>query len=227
MKERPIIFSAPMVRAILEGRKTQTRRVVKPRPAPRGSFVTNSPGDPGYIAWCDLEDIDRMFCKDAERHWHTAVCPYGVIGDRLWVRETCQPVVGHPTLDDGFATMYRADGALVFHTEAEAEYMRVAKREAGRETWPDRAAPGCWKPSIYMPRWASRITLEIADVRVERLQDISEEDARAEGVDAGQNMREGSCRDLYSVLWDSINGDGAWASNPWVWALTFKRGGAA
>ena len=167
MKERPILFSAPMVRAILDGSKTQTRRVVK------GEVVE------GGVA---------------------EGCPHGTVGDRLWVRETFRLSVPAHDGQTGFA-IYKSDFS--------------------------NPPQGLWKPSIYMPRKASRITLEITDVRVERLKDISESDARAEGVQASNTaeMKDGSpCYSLpYRALWETINGTGSWDLNPWVWAITFKR----
>lgn len=187
MKERPILFSAPMARAILEGRKTQTRRVVKPQ---KRWLI------PGTGEMC------------VTKHDMIPTCPYGVIGDRLWVRETWAEF---PSDGD---TIYRADfDDSVRHTDGTPlrDWLR-------------------WRPSIFLPRRASRITLEIVGVRVERIQDTSEEDARAEGMvrevlhaETGEHR---TARDNFSIIWDSINGAGAWASNPWVWALTFKRVGA-
>jgi len=177
VKERPILFSGPMVRAILEGRKTQTRRMVKPQPA------IATPG-----------------CFDVTK------CPYGVVGDCIWVRETWarihdgilhkldpEPDIRTPH-GNGWSTVYRADGEP-YH-------------------WSDYGVP--WRPSIHMPRWASRITLEIVSIRVERLQDIREEGASAEGVDWG-TRRVFAFRDL----WDSIYGN--WDANPWVWVVEFRR----
>lgn len=190
MKERPILFSGPMVRAILDGTKTQTRRVVKPQfaadaipvemPAtdPAGGWVV--PGHSG-VWWCDAaanpDDVRR--------------CPYGQPGDRLWVREAWART-------------------RVFGAEM------VVYREGDNRT--DYGGP--WKPSIHMPRWASRITLEITSVRVERLQDISEADAIAEGVYTDPAS---PAYDAYAQLWDEINGPGSWAANPWVWVLEFRR----
>jgi len=175
VKGRPILFSSPMVRAILDGSKTQTRR----------SFA----GTLGVTP-----------------------CPYGVPGDRLWVRETF--VQGHPSdagevrYDLPLRYWYRADGDLDMW--------------AGED---GHAGDVPWRPSIHMPRAASRITLEITDVRVERLQAISEEDALAEGVPFVQNDPfERTARREFQDLWDSLNAKRApWASNPWVWCLTFKR----
>lgn len=169
MKERPILFSTPMVRAILGGRKTQTRRVVK---AQHSSLVENL--------------IDN---------WEGRPFPFGKPGDRLWVRETW-------THDDEGNISYRAQ----------------------MDDWVE--CPGNkWKPSIFMPRIASRITLEISTIRVERLQDISEEDAKAEGPSQHPEYpKEFYCswRKAYQVLWDSINGPGSWDRNPWVWVIEFK-----
>lgn len=181
MKLRPILFSAPMVRAILDGTKTQTRRVVKSRKDP--DFGCNM--SPGEIA------------GDEKSH---RLCPYGQPGDRLWVRETF--LGWYNTTDGSFshAAAYRADGYELEHGEK-------------------------WQPSIHMPRAASRITLEITRVRVERLQAINEVDAIAEGAPwaACGSPQEGSHKAGYAQLWESINGTGSWDVNPWVWVVEFKR----
>lgn len=202
MKERPILFSAPMVRAILDGAKTQTRRVVKLGAPPRGCRPWRLQGNDNIRFPVFVADADAPGDFGAAG---SIKCPYGVPGDRLWVRETWYG----DTLD---GVVYRADI--------------------------DQLDEGQWRPSIFMPRWASRITLEITDVRVQRLQDISEEDARAEGctgrdpepADEGGTIYAWKGRSAapdarahFAALWDSINGDGAWAANPWVWALTFKK----
>ena len=213
MKERPILFSAPMVRAILEGRKSQTRRVVKPQP---------------FAGWYPSKCTNGWgFCHpQGEAPAVLFQCPYGVPGDRLWVRETW----AYFNADED---LYQKNkGALAFR----------ATWDSDRCEWPQFARaisyiPGDrWRPSIHMPRWASRITLEITDVRVERLQEISEEDALAEGVrEIGGNF-EGcyefcdrlsgtNARDCFGRGWDSINakrGSG-WDANPWVWAISFRR----
>ena len=207
MKERPILFSAPMVRAILDWRKTQTRRVVKPQP----------PDDIGLPIGVDLYSPtcigkngdeypgDEIFGAYSECGEWGVKCPYGQPGDRLWVRETWGPCDG--------GVCYRAD------------------EDAGSVALPD---DGRWTPSIHMPRWASRITLEITGVRVERLQDISEADAIAEGVPAvssggvtlftttGVNCFQ-AAKGAYAALWESINGPGSWDANPWVWVVEFRR----
>lgn len=189
MKERPILFSAPMVRAILDGTKTQTRRVVKiPGVMPHTSFVITHPE----------EEIIRF--DDGTFHYLSTAamsgpyaCPYGQPGDRLWVRETwglARQQFDHESRD----VVYRAD--------------------TQRPEPDDR-----WRSSIHMPRWASRILLEVTDVRVQRLQDITEADVVAEGVSTPGPFAVHHFMDL----WNSINGTGAWNANPWVWALSFRR----
>lgn len=173
MKERPILFSAPMVRALLDGSKTQTRRVVNQR----------------HLAQIDLS---RGGCK---ANWSKPM-PYGQPGDRLWVREThCQVVPRYGSSDP--SALYRAD------LDPGQQYLCV-----------DR-----WTPAIHMPRNACRITLEVTGVRVERLRDISETDALAEGID------QDTCAPVavYRDLWESINGYASWDLNPWVWAVEFKK----
>ena len=183
MKERPILFSGPMVRALLAGAKTQTRRAVNPQPT-----HFNPAGVPR-----------RAQPEGASTH---LTCRYGERGDRLWVRESfahiyCDNAIPEKRRDDDVAFM--ADGFSV-----------------------DRYVYGSWKPSIHMPRWASRILLEITEVRVERLQDISRGDAMDEGCPF-PNMAQGDDpRKWYAELWDQISGPGAWAANPWVWAVSFK-----
>jgi hypothetical protein len=175
-RERPILFSAPMVRALLNGTKTQTRR--------------------------------RM--RDSENAWREQKCPYD-FGMRLWVRETTIIAPKRWTTEN-LSTHWDADG--------DGRIVQYLASQPNREAADDYNLKAT--PSIFMPRWASRITLEITDVRVERLQDISEGDAKAEGVDP---IREKvpTHRDAYRYLWDDINGTGAWQANPWVWALTFRR----
>jgi hypothetical protein len=188
-RERPILFSGPMVRAILDGRKTQTRRIIKPQPV----------------------------CEREGSYFLPKPCPYGRPGDRLWVRETWAPVCTFdPSPETG--ALYRADPM----------YDGMEQFD-----WP-------WTPSIHMPRWASRITLEITGVRVERLNEISNSDCISEGLEPVgpeavcegdgtkvQVARYGDCtstaRHLFSALWDSINGAGSWAANPWVWVVEFRR----
>jgi hypothetical protein len=200
-KERPILFSGPLVRALLDGRKAQTRRVVKPQPTTDGYWWT----------WKDVSCNGESGLRDGLPC--LGPCPYGFIGDRLWVRETWG-VIGFPDSE----AFNAAPSAIAFRADGSDD--RVEK----------------WKPSIHMPRLFSRITLEITDVRVQRLQDISEEDAKAEGCEpgcltCGENcIYCGGCgycrpayRDSFINLWNTINGPDSWSANPWVWALTFRR----
>jgi hypothetical protein len=195
VRERPILFSGPMIRALLAGQKTQTRRVaIGINPTLLASGATH------------------------EQIANAARCPYGQPGDRLWVREAWGQSARCRTL-------YRA---------SEEEWRAVAKEEQ----WVSMPA---WKPSIHMPRWASRITLELTDVRVERVQEISDDDCDAEGRppitefgtigDLPVSEIEAEARAIYlrrcewfPRLWDSINGPRGygWDANPWVWALTFR-----
>ncbi|WP_411380096.1 hypothetical protein [Pseudomonas sp. MPB26] len=206
IKERPILFSAPMVRAILEGRKTVTRRAIKVQPHidASGNFcVGNSNyGQDGYG-------------KPVTKHFVNGCCPYGKPGDRLWVRETFGLQVRHYGGGTGEHIVYRA-------TNPDAIYCKSAE---GQEY------PVKWKPGIHMPRHSSRILLEITDVRVERLQDISRADIRAEGLQCPPEMASDEVspnyRDWFAIawqeLWEKINGAGSWSANPWVWVVEFKR----
>ncbi len=185
MKEKPILFSTEMVKAILEGRKTQTRRVIKP--------------------------IPKLLCvRDGAEHWTIPnygtgewVCLYGQVCDRLWVRETWGLLNTEPKDGKDKATIYYKA------TDGNKHVLRYQK----------------WRPSIFMPRWASRITLGITDIRVQRLQEISETDCIAEGIPQQIPDYWESHYKAYSVLWDSINFKRgySWESNPFVWAITFKR----
>lgn len=196
MKERPILFSGPMVRAILEGRKTQTRRAVK-----RAEDMEFDPCDPSYGPFW------KPYCTGVPESVKVP-CPYGKIGDRLWVRESGYqpPHLTPKMLREGADTwphyIYSADGD-------EKEWCR----ENG---WKSR-------PSIHMPRWASRITLEIVSVRVERLNAITHIDAIAEGCTPHPDAPAQSMGDDYKGLWESINGPGSWDLNPWVWVIEFRR----
>ena len=181
MKERPILFSSPMVRAILDGRKTQTRRVVKSTPVPWNH---------DHTAW----DMSR--------------CPYGQPDDRLWVREAFM----HEPAD------YCWEASVSIPSRPKVTVYRA-------DSDPNSEAKGVgWKPSIHMPRVYSRILLEIVAVRVERLNDISVSDAIAEGYDGSLSDPVDPSIQWYSQLWESINGAGSWAENPWVWVVEFKRG---
>jgi len=193
MKERPILFNAAMVNAILEGRKTQTRRVIK----------------------CEMKWDGDDFGESLEPVKH---CPYGLPGDRLWARETWRAEELESGLD---GIRYRADDS----------FRAIQNSRASSDRWMDAARPGDpWRPSIFMPRWASRISLEVTGVRVERVQKITEADAQCEGWDMS-NLPEGHCydcthhaRDWFAELWDSINAKRGygWILNPWVWVIEFK-----
>lgn len=222
-KERPILFSGAMVRAIQDGRKTQTRRPVKPQPTSGIDGWDWSWPTPGRNVTPGTRDYWR---DDAKNPLSPCYCPYGKPGDLLWVREAHsigsdlrgQPILASALVDVPKTHMFGA--TTVKHPDA----------PAGSEHW-------ClqWKrrPSIHMPRWASRITLQITGVRVERLNDCSAEDAIAEGIapELGGwiDYANPSCQicmnpvDSYRTLWDSINGAGAWKENPWVWVVEFRR----
>lgn len=221
MKSRPVLFSGAMVRAILAGTKTQTRRLAKwPRaatlhgrtPAPEYSHGDGPDGNEYFHAAYGGGDLGE------ETVALRVACPYGEPGDRLWVRESWRPV--------GDAPLSECEGPsdIMFHATCHEDDRLVFK----------------FRPSIHMPRWASRITLEVTGVRVERLCDISEEDAKAEGVTPFEHDPEGDCwtarprnemyRSAFEHLWGEINGwDGEpgarapWTTNPWVWVVGFRR----
>jgi hypothetical protein len=273
VSERPILFSGPMVRAILAGTKTQTRRPLKEQPESVWGRGVALPGNPLGVRSDAYHVHARVAGEDRYIY-----CPYGVPGDRLWVRETHlldPPIDGTwPSLGDTYASIqdiperYRQPKHAIYHASCD---------------WTDeQKARWRWRPSIFMPRWASRLTLEVTDIRAQRLQDISAEDAIAEGIaelvppdNRGGGMTEGALAvaaavtvatmaratrreflrtalaaslgfnalrpgsdklepgplargprpaELYRLLWDSINGRRApWDSNPWVWAVTFRR----
>lgn len=230
-KERPILFSGPMVRAIVAGRKTVTRREIKPRMRSADSQFELHQQPDG--SWRPLHTFDES-CMDAQGTEHPITCPYGQVGDRLWVREAW---------------------AQINVAQAPGESW-VVYRECDNRT--DYGGP--WKPSIHMRRRDSRILLQVTDVRVERLQDISDDQAKAEGMvytDFGMQERPGKasidgsknfhplkpqqapgwhagdathpdqCLDrarwAFANLWEKINGENSWDANPWVWVVEFKR----
>ncbi|CAA0327728.1 hypothetical protein [Klebsiella pneumoniae] len=256
MTERGMIFNAEMVRAILDGRKTQTRRIMKPQPepCPRGGHWW-----PSNVFKTMLHVEEEM--QNGKGGWGGLVgdaCPFGDVGDRIWVREAYRFPA---SLDDvsptgvgemAVATGYRKPWAPTFY-EFTGTFSDGWK---GFETPPKVSDAGKLRPSIHMPRWASRILLEITDVRVERLNAISEEDAQREGVhtevwDQTVVARNYAARDeffqfwsedmphyvemnqlyrsSFRSLWESIYGAENWQANPWVWVIEFKRveGGAA
>lgn len=223
IKERPILFSAPMVRALLDGSKTQTRRAIKIQP---------SIDSMGHFIWNEMNFGQEIDGKPCVRNLIKFHCPYGKVGDRLWVRETWMP---DPSCDDDAWD----DAAISWHEwdgcgMPMRDYPDALKNVSNviyRASWDGQEMVG-WKPSIHMPRWASRINLEITAVRVERLNDISEADAKAEGVlqvesDGYQNYDGtggywGSAINSFETLWESINGAGSWQENPFVWVIEFK-----
>jgi hypothetical protein len=206
-KERPILFSAPMVRAIIAGKKTQTRRIVKPQP--------------GFPAWNPFP----MPCK------------YGMTGDTLWVRETFAIESNRGIeLEETYAPPFNDGRPIVRVNNPDGRYWQQCHYRATDPQpslwYPNKDDPYCkWSPSIFMPRWASRITLQITDVRIECLQDISEEDAKAEGVERGHLktitgellLHGGNYVCGFTNLWNEIQGKDAWAENPWVWVIEFRR----
>ena len=218
MKERPILFSAPMIRAILAGTKTQTRRLIKPVGNDEG-FVLQDYGD-GFWPYRS-EDGESGFYRDRDGYdtEERIKCPHGQPGDRLWVRESFS----------GPYCMEAQDGMAAAPPSTWAHESRIWYWADGDPTHGDWTRP---RPSIHMPRWASRITLEVTGVKVERLGDISEADAKAEGTEPYRlpvhpNREHLRHCDGYHDLWESINGPGSWDANPWVWCVSFKRLGAA
>ncbi|WP_336357294.1 hypothetical protein [Stenotrophomonas muris] len=217
MREHPILFNGAMVRAILAGKKTQTRRLCKDMNA----WVDQSCREVRHV-----DGVPHHFLIGAQAPIEELRCPLGKPGDRLWVRETWRPQTVHScamdTCDcDSIGVTFAADGKWVLHTWSQ---------DPVPDSWylPDAAARGNL-PSIHMPRWACRLVLEITEVRVERLQAISPADALAEGAMAWAGEQDTPVRDLdtgderiaFSALWGSTGGD--WNSNPWVWVITFKR----
>lgn len=243
MTERGMIFNGEMVRAILDGRKTQTRRIMKVQPESNQLgllLITDSTkhSDIGKYHWAE------SYATGNHVRSKLFSCPFGAVGERIWVRET-------------WATLGNEDGCYV---DWEDNLCKGDERSAARiyrasceqrpgdyGLWsiPDNAYwkphtkehkfEGAWRPSIHMPRWASRILLEITDVRVERLNAISEEDARAEGIIDGGCLNcgepepcgcanpEPDATDAFAYLWQSIYGQENWNANPWVWVISFKR----
>jgi hypothetical protein len=186
MKERPILFSAPMVRAILEGRKTQVRRVVKPQPTLQYPRRLERAGE-GLVgfAWLDIPADRRDLAGALMERRH---CPYGQPGDRLWVRETWNLADKDRELIDGESVGPEAPYKGC-QGDRKITWVAVYKADFPNTRHPDLSEPR-WRPSIHMPRWASRITLEVTGVRVERVQAISEEDAKAEGIHVAQRAAE-------------------------------------
>lgn len=198
MKERPILFNGEMVRAILSGRKTQTRRVMLDQPCYLPDF------NRGHLSIRVGGARYQAFSKN----FAPVSCPFGRPGDRLWVRETWCPIYPqNPTYNGG--------------RPIEIDYRATHSRESHWRVMDDHGTRR-WKPSIHMPRWASRITLEITGVRVERLNDISHDDACTEGIESTRGGKL-ACVDRFRSLWEQSYGAGSWAANPWVWVVEFRR----
>lgn len=203
MVDRPILFSAPMVRALLDGRKTQTRRVLKPQPEP---FVVTSTGAECEVAAEHIQGdrLPRIRLGNVITRQEIRFA----VGDRLWVRETFRVREGGIIRDGA--------GGQMDYVEPEVVYGADVGLQAGKR----RGQLGeIWKPAIHLPRWASRLTLTVTSVRVQRLQEISEEDAKAEAPDDRHSNP--VYRERFWDLWGRLHGPGAWDANPWVVALTF------
>lgn len=213
MIERPILFSASMVQAILAGNKTQTRRVAKHPLLETLSYIVNI-GD----GWFGDEEGDVQ-----------VRCPYGKVGDQLWVRETWG-VISYELDANGNLADWVPDrpataihempfgngyyhGHVIYRADGEHDFVDIDTGEEASQ----------WKPSIHMPRIASRIQLEITNIRVERLNDCSDADAIEEGIDRTNTSIPGYAKARYEQLWESINGAGSWEANPWVWVIEFRR----
>ncbi|HED2448900.1 TPA: hypothetical protein ACJJ1H_002204 [Enterobacter kobei] len=183
-----MIFNGEMVRAILDGRKTQTRRIMKVQPVLNGGFYEVYGA--GWVR--SMKSVPAI-----PGHSLASNCPLGLVGDRIWVRETFSQVPDHEEPAGCSAILYAADGNGPY---------------------------GKWVPSIHMPRWASRLTLEITCVRVERLRDLSEDDAKSEGITppSGGVLPGWEYRINFRDLWMSIYGADNWEANPWVWVIEFK-----
>ncbi|MEQ9769423.1 hypothetical protein ABRQ03_00980 [Pectobacterium jejuense] len=211
MKERGIIFNAEMVRAILDGRKTQTRRIIKNQPFDRSWSrhdhqieIISGRAENG-------DEVDGLYAytKSTGGTW-SAKCPFGQPGDRLWVRET-------------FNGFWLDDDVI---QEIKDAISKASELCDYRADYPDSSQPvGGWTPSIHMPRWASRILLEITDIRVEKLKHIPRDGFIAEGYPAERATDGGEYDPFlwYRDLWESIYGAGSWQANSWIWVIEFKQ----
>lgn len=223
MKERPILFSGPMIRAILAGEKTQTRRAMKPQPFMGTPEIEGS-------QWL-IYDGDKPVVEGKLRFME---------GDRLWVRETWCPA----NSDNGPVVLYKAncDRRYLVDKSYPVDYDLFPAGKGAWSAWAGDVESGstkAYRPAIHMPRWASRLTLRVTDVRIQRLRDLSEEDAKAEGVERMKSGRgyysikhghaavhfgvyHDYAKEAFAELWESINGDGSWDANPWVYAISFE-----
>jgi hypothetical protein len=250
MTSRPMLFSAPMVRAILEGRKTVTRRVVKPQPS--GGWEFEMPPKLGRIIEpkrhpkADKFGVFLRCTVNKYTEVDIAVSPYGQPGDEIWVKETWMPfdVHGHDYHEPSVVIGYRASNDVRPNGVSHEDFGASRQFPCSPEEWRKfksqmemmEATKERWTPSIFMPRRFSRITLVVEDVRVERLQDITEEDAAKEGIESGQwgfkfygkelerlNQWTTNAKWSFQSLWESINGPGSWDANPFVWRVQFRR----
>lgn len=236
MKEIPILFSAPMVQAILEGRKTQTRRLMKPQiKYCDHSRYTEAEWKDKPTEWSEVAlKIGRAYCSmcgngvEYSKDYGGIKCPQGKPGDLLWVRETwgvgCRP---DPFQGSVGGIEFKADSKFIDDIEP-LPLHRYENFDYGNY---DKSG---WRPSIHMPKAIARIWLQVTDIRVERLHDISEEDAKTEGMEKMNDdpfpyklysCGTASCVDAktsFRFLWEDINGDGSWVDNPWVWVISFK-----
>ena len=213
MSDRPILFSAPMVRALLDGRKTQTRRIINPQPTMHEAGDCTIGGNRGPIDYLMREIYPQYMARFRK-------------GDRLWVREAWRC--------NGWAS----DVATIFYRASEGDgYTAMCEQWPVADHKPLRVETK-WSPSLHLPRWASRLTLTVTDVRVQRLTECTEEDALAEGVVKARDgyftvpgvahpnkafgeLSRVTAREMYAALWDVINGSGSWLASPWVVAVTF------
>ncbi|KAF6684994.1 hypothetical protein [Pantoea sp. EKM20T] len=221
MRERPILFNADMVGAVLDGRKTQTRRIIQ-SPAKNmqasGHKVIEyrEPGDKWYGEHVfSMRNQSGTWC-DYTKEQFLAKCPFGAVGDRLWVRETFRV---HSRATDVATLVYKASEQQSWTQQTHRVPIEKCNKPAVVDTW---------TPSIHMPRWASRITLEITCVRVERLNSMTEKDALAEGCLGGHDSIPGyqysaTPHEHFHHVWQSIYGADSWQANPWVWVIEFKR----
>ena len=197
--EHPILFSTDMVKAILEGRKTQTRRTVKPQPADIDEMGLGISGDKAAIQCNELQKVIK--------------CPYGKKGDLLWVRETF-------TILEPEHCMGGMDSRFVFKANTDMD------SDEARKEYIERGYPYQWRPSIHMPKAAARIWLQVEDITVERVQNISGEDAIAEGIKPTPHLSKLPMQYKaivdFGKLWRTINGKESWNANPFVWVVKFK-----
>ena len=216
MKLIPILFSTPMVNAIMRGDKTMTRRKLKVQPKDDQDWKISrmiestskiDQKNEGKLHWVTMEN--EYSIKEYDDRYFD--CPYGQVGDVLWVRESfCQVLLGHAhDLLEGV----KDSSLFVYKTSFHEDWMDYAKEKYGYK----------WKPSIHMPKAACRIFLEITNIRVERLHDITPDDIRKEGKPNGDYALDSSCLQWWEELWQSINGAESWDENPWVWVIEFKR----